>query len=234
MKRAASNTPRAAKPAKKATAKKKIPATRSGAVAAKPVARPLRTPAADASRKGKGGAARKVATAAKNATRTAAASKQAMPGTRPAPTKAAVKRNVAAIMPAKNAAAAKGPAKNAAAGRSGAGNAVVAKKTPQPARARPQRTSRAATRNPPPDATGGPELAIRHFQELLRAKQERVRRGPAYPPANAYSGRPDAGADARQVEAGPPSRPPEAPAPEAVHGTNATHGRGNQGMRKPK
>jgi hypothetical protein len=35
-----------------------------------------------------------------------------------------------------------------------------------------------------------PQVAIEHFRELLRAKQERVRQGPSYPAPNPYSGRP--------------------------------------------
>jgi hypothetical protein len=43
-----------------------------------------------------------------------------------------------------------------------------------------------------------PEVAIEHFREVLRAKQERVRQGPSYPAPNPYSGRP-----AVAVEPGP-------------------------------
>jgi hypothetical protein len=35
------------------------------------------------------------------------------------------------------------------------------------------------------------ELAMQHFRELLRAKQDRVRQGPNYPAPNAYTGRHD-------------------------------------------
>jgi hypothetical protein len=80
-----------------------------------------------------------------------------------------------------------------------------------------------------------PEVATAHFQELLRAKQERVRQGPAYPPANPYTGRHDApagGINEAAAAHGPPL--PTAPEPEAVYGASTTHGRGDQGMRKPK
>ncbi|MEO7431656.1 MAG: hypothetical protein ABIR62_06455 [Dokdonella sp.] len=80
-----------------------------------------------------------------------------------------------------------------------------------------------------------PDVAIAHFQELLRAKQERVRQGPSYPAANAYTGRHDATAD--DVHDDPNSHgPPMASAPdaEATYGASTTHARGNQGMRKPK
>jgi hypothetical protein len=74
-----------------------------------------------------------------------------------------------------------------------------------------------------------------HFQELLRAKQERVRQGPNYPPANPYTGRHDVTVDHVQEDAashGPPMS--TVPDPEATYGASTTHGRGNQGMRKPK
>jgi hypothetical protein len=79
------------------------------------------------------------------------------------------------------------------------------------------------------------EVAIAHFQELLRAKQERIRQGPAYPPANPYTGRHDAPA-ASTSEAVAAHGPPlsNAPDPEPVYGASATHGHGDQGMRKPK
>ncbi|MEO7324833.1 MAG: hypothetical protein ABIW82_08390 [Dokdonella sp.] len=80
-----------------------------------------------------------------------------------------------------------------------------------------------------------PEVATAHFQELLRAKQERVRQGPTYPAANPYTGRHDTSAGnvlADLDSHGPPlSNTPE---PEAVYGASTTHARGNQGMRKTK
>jgi len=74
-----------------------------------------------------------------------------------------------------------------------------------------------------------------HFQELLRAKQERVRQGPSYPPANPYTGRHDAPTD-QSIESTSSHGPPMAntPDPEATYGASTTHGRGNQGMRKTK
>ncbi len=74
-----------------------------------------------------------------------------------------------------------------------------------------------------------------HFQELLRAKQERVRQGPSYPAANAYTGRHDAPTENMHEDAsshGPPMA--SAPDAEATYGTSTAHGRGNQGMRKTK
>ena len=35
------------------------------------------------------------------------------------------------------------------------------------------------------------EVAMQHFRDALRAKQERVRQGPVYPAPNAYTGRHD-------------------------------------------
>ena len=63
-----------------------------------------------------------------------------------------------------------------------------------------------------------------HFQEAMEAKQERIRQGPAYPPANAFTGRSDA-----SVESGHP-----ADDPEAAYVTNLLRGRGKQGMRKQR
>jgi hypothetical protein len=81
-----------------------------------------------------------------------------------------------------------------------------------------------------------PEVATAHFQELLRAKQERVRQGPTYPAANPYTGRHDASGgndhgDDLDSHGPPLSNTPE---PEAVYGASTAHARGNQGMRKPK
>jgi hypothetical protein len=80
-----------------------------------------------------------------------------------------------------------------------------------------------------------PSIARRHFQELLQAKQERVKQGPSYPPANPYTGRRDAVASmphGGDESASPPSLS-NAPEPEATFGSSETmHGRGNQGMRR--
>lgn len=109
---------------------------------------------------------------------------------------------------------------------------VVATK-PAALAARPR--SAAPVQESPDIGPVSPEIAVAHFQELLRAKQERVRQGPTYPAANPYTGRHDvAGGNAHgDVDShGPPS--PSTPEPEAVYGASTTHGRGNQGMRKPK
>ncbi|MEO5561078.1 MAG: hypothetical protein ABIO49_14175 [Dokdonella sp.] len=81
-----------------------------------------------------------------------------------------------------------------------------------------------------------PEVAAAHFQELLRAKQERVRQGPTYPAANPYTGRHDGSGGNGHGDIDSHGPPPlsNTPEPEAVYGTSTTHGRGNQGMRKPK
>lgn len=79
-----------------------------------------------------------------------------------------------------------------------------------------------------------PAVARRHFQALLEAKQARVRQGPSYPPANAFTGQhetttvppPSTSAEAA------PSTPPEPP--QAPSSAPEPHGRGNQGMRHQK
>ncbi len=104
--------------------------------------------------------------------------------------------------------------------------------------------ARLAVRNPkaaPPrdsSASGpvSPEVATAHFQELLRAKQERVRQGPTYPAANPFTGRHDGseGHGHGDLDSHGPPQLPNTPEPEAVYGASTAHGRGNQGMRKPK
>ncbi|HJU38226.1 MAG TPA: hypothetical protein VJ724_01540 [Tahibacter sp.] len=71
-----------------------------------------------------------------------------------------------------------------------------------------------------------PETARRHFQQLLEAKQARVRQGPSYPAPNDFTGQRDV--DAAPADAGTPS-------PESTYGDPTfAHGRGNQGMRPQK
>jgi hypothetical protein len=80
-----------------------------------------------------------------------------------------------------------------------------------------------------------PSEARRHFEELLKAKQERVRQGPNYPAPNPYTGRHEGEAPAAtngNEETTPPAD--TAPAPEATYGETHTHARGNQGMRNQK
>ena len=80
-------------------------------------------------------------------------------------------------------------------------------------------------------------MARRHFQELLEAKQERVRQGPSYPPANDFTGQRAADGSSPASPSEPAPQPPNAnqPAPESTYGDPAfTHGRGNQGMRPQK
>jgi len=80
------------------------------------------------------------------------------------------------------------------------------------------------------------KVAARHFREALQAKQERVRQGPNYPPANAFTGRhaPVAPALSGGLDPHAPLPATGTPAPEALTGANSLHGRGNQGMRKQK
>jgi hypothetical protein len=79
------------------------------------------------------------------------------------------------------------------------------------------------------------DVALAHFQELLRAKQERVRQGPMYPPANLYTGRHEVPMESA-LESVTPEEPflSTAPDPEAVHGAGVTHVRDSQDLRKPK
>jgi hypothetical protein len=81
-----------------------------------------------------------------------------------------------------------------------------------------------------------PKVAARHFREALQAKQERVRQGPNYPPANAFTGRnaPLGAALSGGLDPHAPLPATGTPAPEALTGANSLHGRGNQGMRKQK
>ncbi|MBN8480133.1 MAG: hypothetical protein J0L88_00930 [Xanthomonadales bacterium] len=79
-------------------------------------------------------------------------------------------------------------------------------------------------------------VAKRHFLEALAAKQERIKQGPSYPPANPFTGRSD-------VEIAPGHPTDDAgsapvtgstPSPEATHVANLLRARGNQGMRKQR
>ena len=102
----------------------------------------------------------------------------------------------------------------------------------------PQRKTRPASTSSAKPRTGpvSPDVARKHFEELLKAKQERVRQGPSYPAPNAYTGRHDA------EGAIPPSYPTQettqsadtSPDAEATYGETSNHGRGNQGMREQK
>jgi hypothetical protein len=73
--------------------------------------------------------------------------------------------------------------------------------------------------------------------EILKAKQERIRQGPAYPAANAFTGHRDSAAAAPVT---PPPADTGAAAAESSEpagnfdGPEPPHGRGNQGMRSQK
>jgi hypothetical protein len=80
------------------------------------------------------------------------------------------------------------------------------------------------------------DVARQHFQELLEAKQERLRQGPSYPPANDFTGQRSLDGSGSAAGSENPT-PPDAgkPAPEATFGEpSVMHGRGNQGMRPQK
>ncbi|MGH8172912.1 MAG: hypothetical protein ACREPX_07170 [Rhodanobacteraceae bacterium] len=102
--------------------------------------------------------------------------------------------------------------------------------------AAPKPTPRATSAPAPRKGPVTPAEARRHFEELLKAKQERVRQGPNYPPANAYTGRHDGDAPSTTdaSDEAPAPQTDNTPAPEATYGETHTHGRGNQGMRNQK
>jgi hypothetical protein len=64
---------------------------------------------------------------------------------------------------------------------------------PKPAPIAQPKSAPAASGAAPAAGAVSAELAMQHFRELLRAKQERVRQGPSYPAPNAYTGRHDPG-----------------------------------------
>jgi len=78
-------------------------------------------------------------------------------------------------------------------------------------------------------------VAREHFQELLEAKQAKVRQGPSYPAPNAFTGNREADSTVRSGGGDTPAPQPERPGPEATFGDPPlVHGRGNQGMRPQK
>jgi hypothetical protein len=121
----------------------------------------------------------------------------------------------------------------------------------KPASSKPGNVSRIAAAGGPPaprkSAEGrsqqtaapravSPAVARRHFLKILEAKQERVRQGPSYPPANAFTGHKDpaaapASAPTPTADAQPEAAPDRA---STFDGAAAPHGRGNQGMRSQK
>jgi len=91
-------------------------------------------------------------------------------------------------------------------------------------------------REAPKKRAASPAIAKRHFLEVLEAKQERVRQGPSYPAANAFTGRPDAHYEGAQLAAEEEIAPVvgNAPSADATYGAGLVHARGNQGMRKQR
>lgn len=106
----------------------------------------------------------------------------------------------------------------------------VAAKPREPKPAAPPR--KPARRDQPPVS---PNVARQHFLEILKAKQERVRQGPAYPAANAFTGHRD-GAGTNEASAPGEEAPAAEPAETTASfdGAEQPHGRGNQGMRPQK
>jgi hypothetical protein len=120
--------------------------------------------------------------------------------------------------------------------RPAAAHVEPAKKPARPVAARPAERKPAAQprkASADKDRSVTPTVARRHFLEILKAKQERVRQGPAYPPANAFTGQRDAAAAAPSGDAPTPASEPAEPA-GTFDGPELAHGRGNQGMRPQK
>lgn len=109
----------------------------------------------------------------------------------------------------------------------------------QPARVAPVQTAakpKTFAREAAQKRAVSPAIAKRHFLEVLEAKQERVRQGPSYPAANAFTGRPDAHYEGAQPSGEEEVAPVvgNAPSADATYGAGLVHARGNQGMRKQR
>ena len=178
--------------------------------------------------------------ARKSGTKKTAAKKKA----RKTATKAAAPRRAAKKTVAKKAAAKKSKRAPARKKSASARKSATRKSTAQTRRRSPSKRA-ATTKRPASKKTPArrktstakrqrpvsPEVARRHFQELLEAKQERVRQGPSYPAPNAFTGRRDEAEISSAAEPAPPE--PGTGTPEAVYGgPEFAHGRGNQGMRR--
>ncbi len=237
MKKAATKKVAGRKPMTKSSARKSVSAARAR-TAPKKVAKKAapRKPAAKkavskAIQRAPAKAGRKPAT--KSAVRKKAVAKK------PVAKKVAIKKAAAKKMPAKTVLARKTAVKKAAAKKvvvKKVAAPTVAKKVNVATAAKPASTNRLAmapkpvppVQRAPPPSSGpvSPEVAIQHFRELLRAKQERVSQGPSYPSANAFTGRND-GATAPAPHTGDDAPPaPAAGTPESETSTDAT--------RKPK
>jgi hypothetical protein len=86
--------------------------------------------------------------------------------------------------------------------------------------------------SPKPAASGpqppvSPSVAREHFLEILKAKQERVRQGPAYPAANAFTGQRDTAAAPGETESDAESPAAEASEPANSDGPASPHDRDN-------
>lgn len=188
--------------------------------------------------------------AAKKAAKKAAAKVAKKAGARKTAKKAATRRPASKAAPKKSAASAATRSKSAAK----PSRAKQAPAKPAPAKsagrapaaaARPAAAPKAPAKRPPtaPKKTGSPrqaaaDVARQHFREILEAKQQRVKQGPAYPAANAFTGRAHDGVGAVVQPSGEPADANSAgssPGVEATYGQGEfTHGRGNQGMRGQK
>ena len=128
------------------------------------------------------------------------------------------------------------PARTAARTAAPPAGKTAASRSNKPAAASKPVSTRGQQKTPSSPRAVSPSVARKHFEQLLKAKQERVRQGPSYPAPNPFTGRHD-------VDNGMQSTPNEdsatpaagAPDPEATYGgTEFNHGRGNQGMRNQK
>jgi len=164
------------------------------------------------------------------------------------PTKTAKKTATKTTKAAAQRATPRPAVKKASASTARAGTRSTARRAASKTAARPpaagkqDAAARKASGAPRPSNRNGgqkpvsPKVAARHFREVLQAKQERVRQGPNYPPANAFTGQraAEAGTLSGGLDPHAPLPATGTPAPEALTGANSTHGRGNQGMRKQK
>lgn len=190
----------------------------------------------------KRGATKKVS--AKSATSKRGAAKKARKKSvtrKSAAKKAATKKSAVRKTPAKKATSAARksavkPARKAARTAARPAGKTTASRRNKPAAASKVVSTRGQRKTPSTPRAVSPSVARKHFEQLLKAKQERVRQGPSYPAPNPFTGRHD-------VDNGMQSTPNEesatpaagAPDPEATYGgTEFNHGRGNQGMRNQK
>ena len=146
--------------------------------------------------------------------------------------KAAPKRSASQAAPRKSSAKTAARKKSAAKPARRASSKAASRPAPPQS---PAKRSTAAPKKPAPRKRAvTPDIARQHFLEILEAKQQRVKQGPAYPAPNAFTGRPhDAGAGGIPSSSDPGQD--SSPDVEATYGEGEfASGRGNQGMRGQK